>query len=230
MDLNIFLSILSNEIEERGLKLVVIRNYDTLPQRNSGNDIDVIVNENDVSLWLSILGDICDTNGLTLDVTKKYYYCTKTIIHGVDDKFGRLELDLNNRFEWRGLKFYSSDSLISNSIRFNREIYTSSNELSAFITFCHSFLYGGFIQRKYSKEYKLLTTEKGKVQFKELSSPFMSFKDIDKILTSLEDEKYDLSKFEINIIRIKILLKSIIYKPFKTTKGFLYSLYYDFFC
>ena len=227
MDLQSFLTILNDNVKELGLKIVVIRNYETLPKKNIGNDIDVIVNENDINLWLQVLSQVCTTHGLKLEITKRYYYCTKTVIYGVDDKFGKLELDLNNRFEWRGVKFYSTEHLINESTPYNKEIYTPSKELSAFITFCHSFLYGGFIQKKYSDEYELLTSKEGKVKFKNLTSSFMKLNDANRIISELEVGNYKLDRRKINVIRVNILIKLIMTNPINTIVGLIKSIYYD---
>ena len=54
MVLEEFLKKLSQKCRSYDLSVVVIRNYEKLPYQNTGNDIDLIVGEKTIHLWLKI--------------------------------------------------------------------------------------------------------------------------------------------------------------------------------
>jgi hypothetical protein len=220
MTLEDFLINLSLRCRVYDLSLVVIRNYERLPKINTGNDIDLIVGEKTINLWLGVIKDLCDDNKLTYKVAKKYYYCTKLEINGVD---GKLELDLNNRFEWRGVSFWSTDNLILNAVSYNNTIKTGNSFENCYITFHHSFLYGGFINKKYKiqNEYLIKNSERFFKELKNLGGDYFAR----IITTALLENK--ISKNKILVLRLLLLARSFLSRPLSFLKGFLASIYFD---
>ena len=223
VDLRDFLYALNNKVKKQNLKIVVIRNYEELPGKRTGSDIDLIIKENDVALWLGIIERLCNELGLTLIFTKGYYYCTKLLIKGVD---GELELDLNNRFEWRGIKFSSTDDLIDNAVQYNDCIYTTNKLMGSYITFQHSFLYGGFINYRYAEMIELLVKNKEWFlsEVEKIGGGALS-KDI---LNHMRNGT-SLTRFEVHLIRLKIIGYQLLRKPLNVLQGLIMSFYCDFF-
>ena len=218
MELYEFLIKLNDDLKKNNLKMVVIRNYQYLPRYNVGKDIDFIINPEDLNNWLVIIKRFSSNQNLKFKISEnnKSYYVKLKIIGVKDKKKNYLEIDLNYNFNWRGVEFYSINQLIEECILFNYPIYTSKNNfLNSYITFCHSFLYGGFINQKYLKEFrKALITNKN--EFENLFKKNFSKKQTQYIFNKLESINFEIPRYIANIIRMKILLKSILKKPLLT--------------
>ena len=218
MELYQFLIKLNDDLKKNNLKMVVIRNYQYLPRYNVGKDIDFIINPEDLNNWLVIIKRFSSNQNLKFQISEnnKSYYVKLKIIGVKDKKKNYLEIDLNYNFIWRGVEFYSINQLIEECILFNYPIYTSKNNfLNSYITFCHSFLYGGFINQKYLKEFrKALITNKN--EFEILFKKNFSKKQTQYIFNKLESINFEIPRYISNIIRMKILLKSILKKPLLT--------------
>ena len=218
MELYEFLIKLNDDLKKNNLKMVVIRNYQYLPRYNVGKDIDFIINPEDLNNWLVIIKRFSYNQNLKFKISEnnKSYYIKLKIIGVKDKKKNYLEIDLNYNFNWRGVEFYSINQLIEECILFNYPIYTSKNNfLNSYITFCHSFLYGGFINQKYLKEFrKALITNKN--EFENLFKKNFSKKQTQYIFNKLESINFEIPRYIANIIRMKILLKSILKKPLLT--------------
>ena len=218
MELYEFLIKLNDDLKKNNLKMVVIRNYQYLPRYNVGKDIDFIINPEDLNNWLVIIKRFSYNQNLKFKISEnnKSYYVKLKIIGVKDKKKNYLEIDLNYNFNWRGVEFYSINQLIEECILFNYPIYTSKNNfLNSYITFCHSFLYGGFINQKYLKEFrKALITNKN--EFEILFKKNFSKKQTQYIFNKLESINFEIPRYIANIIRMKILLKSILKKPLLT--------------
>ena len=218
MELYEFLIKLNDDLKKNNLKMVVIRNYQYLPRYNVGKDIDFIINPEDLNNWLVIIQRFSSNQNLKFKISEnnKSYYVKLKIIGVKDKKKNYLEIDLNYNFNWRGVEFYSISQLIEECILFNYPIYTSKNNfLNSYITFCHSFLYGGFINQKYLKEFrKALITNKN--EFEILFKKNFSKKQTQYIFSKLESINFEIPRYIANIIRMKILLKSILKKPLLT--------------
>ena len=218
MELYEFLIKLNDDLKKNNLKMVVIRNYQYLPRYNVGKDIDFIINPEDLNNWLVIIKRFSSNQNLKFKISEnnKSYYVKLKIIGVKDKKKNYLEIDLNYNFNWRGVEFYSINQLIEECILFNYPIYTSKNNfLNSYITFCHSFLYGGFINQKYLKEFrKALITNKN--EFENLFKKNFSKKQTQYIFNKLESINFEIPRYISNIIRMKILLKSILKKPLLT--------------
>ena len=218
MELYEFLIKLNDDLKKNNLKMVVIRNYQYLPRYNVGKDIDFIINPEDLNNWLVIIKRFSSNQNLKFKISEnnKSYYVKLKIIGVKDKKKNYLEIDLNYNFNWRGVEFYSINQLIEECILFNYPIYTSKNNfLNSYITFCHSFLYGGFINQKYLKEFRK-TLKTNKNEFEILFKKNFSKKQTQYIFNKLESINFKIPRYIANTIRIKILLKSILKNPLLT--------------
>ncbi|EKE6589305.1 TPA: hypothetical protein HMT83_21850 [Escherichia coli] len=222
MKLSDFLYELNHKAKLFNLKIVVIRNNEKLPYERTGNDIDVIIKNDDIATWLSIIKDVCKSNNLRVITRKRLFYCTKLYLPGVD---GGLELDLNNRLEWRGVEFYSTSKLIDNARPINDIIYTGEERENSYITLHHSLLYGGFLNKKYQHIFEKLPSEENEWFINHLTK-LVGKKSAHQLAAAIQKELI-LSKRQLNKIRIQAIKKSLINRPIYTTVNLLKSIYYD---
>lgn len=223
MELNNFLLALNKELKAKNLKFVVIRNYEELPVKNLGNDIDIIVPEKSVSQWLITLKFFCKNNHLDFQIINKHSYVVSTKIMGVNDKNNQLKIDLNNSFNWRGVDFYETDYLVKKSIVYQYPIFTSEHQyINWYITFCHSFLYGGFINPKYIQQYKCVVLDYSD-EFRGLLRNVFTKSEANYLMEKINAQNFYIPRYKANVIRISVLFRSFIRKPFRTTHNFILS-------
>jgi hypothetical protein len=147
MTLSEFLMDLSQVLGEQNQKFLVARNYEALPQSNNSADIDLIISPKSVLIWRQCIEKIAKNNNLVVDRASQYYYCRQFAVFGLDD--GPIRFDLIPFFLWRGVKWHDSEKVIDRAEIFRDFVYRPTSADEAFITFCHSYLYGGFVKEKY---------------------------------------------------------------------------------
>jgi hypothetical protein len=225
MKIKDFLLGVNNHLQEEGLKFVVIRNYEELPETNIGNDIDVIVKKKSIPKWLDILKTFCDQNNLEFKIERQHRYVVATKITGVEDKNGELKLDLNNFLNWRGVDFYQTDNLVKNSQLYKTPIFTANREyINWYITFCHSFLYGGFINSKYVDRYKMVL-DNYQEEFTTLLRSVFTQKETNYLIEKIKSDDFYIPRYKANIIRLSLLLRYFIRKPVYTSYNFFLSYF-----
>ena len=229
MELNSFLKELGIKAKKESQKIVVIRNHQLLPDKNIGRDLDLIIKEDSEEIWINILKKICQDNHLQIQSNHSQFYCKGFKIKGVNDKNNYLYLDLNSRFNWRGIDFYSTDLLVKQSITFKDQIYTGKkNYINWYITFCHSFLYGGFINKKYLKEYRQAILE-NYIEFQKLFKIIFTNKQTEYLFKKILSSDVQISRLDSYLFRLNILLRIFLKKPIYTFYHLVKSYLYDLF-
>ena len=229
MELNSFLKELGIKAKKENQKIVVIRNHQLLPDKNIGRDLDLIIKEDSEETWINILKKICQDNHLQIQSNHSQLYCKGFKIKGVNDKNNYLYLDLNSRFNWRGIDFYSTDLLVKQSITFKDQIYTGKkNYINWYITFCHSFLYGGFINKKYLKEYRHAIIENS-TEFQKLFKIIFTNEQTEYLFKKILSSDVQISRLDSYLFRLNILLRIFLKKPIYTFYHLVKSYLYDLF-
>ena len=229
MELNSFLKELGIKAKKENQKIVVIRNHQLLPDKNIGRDLDLIIKEDSEETWINILKKICQDNHLQIQSNHSQFYCKGFKIKGVNDKNNYLYLDLNSRFNWRGIDFYSTDLLVKQSITFKDQIYTGKkNYINWYITFCHSFLYGGFINKKYLKEYRQAILE-NYIEFQKLFKIIFTNEQTEYLFKKILSSDVQISRLDSYLFRLNILLRIFLKKPIYTFYHLVKSYLYDLF-
>ena len=229
MELNSFLKELGIKAKKENQKIVVIRNHQLLPDKNIGRDLDLIIKEDSEETWINILKKICQDNHLQIQSNHSQFYCKGFKIKGVKDKNNYLYLDLNSRFNWRGIDFYSTDLLVKQSITFKDQIYTGKkNYINWYITFCHSFLYGGFINKKYLKEYRQAILE-NYIEFQKLFKIIFTNEQTEYLFKKILSSDVQISRLDSYLFRLNILLRNFLKKPIYTFYHLVKSYLYDLF-
>jgi hypothetical protein len=228
MELRGFIIGLNKAASLSSLKMVMVRAYQGLPSVKVGSDIDFIVKDEELEGWLRLISGFCYTHKLTLETTKKYSYCTKLVIFGIEGELAGLEIDLNNSFCWRGVDFYSSEIYIDQAVPVNKVISSCGDVLNYYITFCHGFLYGGLVRDKYVDDYKsLLLIKEKREEFYSYLVVIMSKSDSMEIIESLCSGDLKRLGESTRAIRIRVLLNSLIKNPKYSMIQFIRSYYYD---
>ena len=225
MDLSDFICNLKKIDSNDGLKFLVIRNHEELPVKKTGKDIDIIVKPLDLQKWLSKVKFFCEKNNLEFITIKSTHYCLSTKVLGISNCHNyELYLDFNYEFNWRGVEFYPINEFVDSSILHNEFIYTSKNQFTGwYITFCHSFLYGGFVNQKYIENY-IFHINMNYDSFKNEFLRIFTENEVEFLFISIT-EGNEISKNEANIIRIKVIFRNLIKKPYKNSVSLIKTFF-----
>ena len=198
-----------NYIQGPGL----IRNYEGLPFFIYSNDIDIVSEFQHRNTIDSIFKKVALKLNLECKRYSSMYYTFKYLFSGCNEK---LEIDLNFSFNWYGVDFFRIEDLYEyQTIQDGFSIF-GTGEQRAFITFCHSFLYGGFINSKYIK---LFSNYAHTPVFKwHMFNVFGS--DALTLLSYISNCNPDIARQKANRIRLKAILRKIIKNPLTFVKNF----------
>ena len=214
MQLSIFLQKLSIQLEKKKMKLIMIRNYEKLPKINIGNDLDLFLSRNKIREFEVILKNFCLERGIQL---KTEYHKNRTafFLEGVQDKNNHCKLDVVYKLKWKGITFYNIEKLVENIKIFSNPIYIPKNNVvSAYIIFCQSFLFGGFINKKYLTVFREAMS-KNKDEFKSLLNTIFSDYESSYLMRKIYDKDPYIPRIFANVIRIFVLIRSY----FKVIQG-----------
>ena len=130
----------------RELKFLVIRNYQSLPDKNVGTDIDLLVSASCLPEWRAVL-ESCTRPDFLLNMGDRRHYVQRCILGGPRGEV--LVVDLICALVWRGVEWLSVVIVFEQARRFRDDIWIPHPAHECVITFCHSYLYGGHIKDKY---------------------------------------------------------------------------------
>jgi hypothetical protein len=222
LDLAEILFQIDQERSERALgQIVLLRNFEGLPFSKPGNDIDIIVREKELPGWHEALEASAGTLGMDIVVPYTDYYVKSFLLKNAGGE--TLKIDLNHAFNWRGVEFADLDCVLDSVELYSAPIYIASSTCDrAFVTFCHSFLYGGFINRKYLDEF---TREicRNQLFFNRLKFIFGSG-NAQRLADRILSRDIEMKPSEANALRIAAILRSTLRAPSQTMKGFTRSL------
>ena len=131
--------------KNKDLILLVSKDQSKLPHQILGNDIDLLVDSNDIELWISELKNTCTNIGCEFKILSINYYVIKTAIFHKNEK---IFIDLNYNFIWYFFEFAKYNDLLSHA-KLKNWVYEVNKKQAKYFNFCLSFLYGGFINDKY---------------------------------------------------------------------------------
>ena len=145
--LELLIRTLTGEAARSGRTFLVARNYQMLPGKNVGRDIDLLVPRRALCGWVGLVANACKKLGLAHYSIKKHRYCCRQVISGLNR--GTLEIDLIPRLDWRGVEWLCMDQVVRRAVPFREGMWIPHPADECVITFCHSYLYGGHIKQKY---------------------------------------------------------------------------------
>lgn len=221
-----FINELATEASSQGQKLLVLRNYQELPEANVGKDIDILILPNKIRLWYSIFEKTNTELGLDFVSPKVINYCChKQRIQGLS--FGELEVDIEPHLSWRGVDWIDVESVINRSILFKDSIWISHPADECVISFCMSYLYGGFVQDKYLS----LMSEQAKQnrnEVTELMAYIFGKKIAKRIIVSLIEKDIREISLKATNYRIRVLFRGFLRHPLSFLYTFFLGYYLEF--
>lgn len=206
MKLSIFLEEFGFDLEQKGLKIVMVRNFQGLPNLNKGTDLDLFISEFQISQFDDLIKKFCNQKKINLNF--EYYNNRATyFLEGVEDKGNFCKLDVLNNLRWKGIPFYDINLLVKESKIFHKPIYIAKNKtIAAYIIFCQSFLFGGFINNKYINLFRQVILE-NKTEFFLLLILVFSKKESEYLIRKIKEHHPFVPRLVANYMRIKVILR-----------------------
>ena len=87
---------LETYVQEHNLRILIARNYSTLPAINPGRDVDMIIKKDDINIWISLFRAVASDLNLNMRIGARYAYCIKLFLS--KDSSHELEFDLLPEF------------------------------------------------------------------------------------------------------------------------------------
>lgn len=202
-------------------QLVMLRNFAGLPENKPGNDIDFIVRTQELPAWGSALRAAAFVLGVKVKLTMSdHYFCS--FVFSSDDK-EIVKIDLNHELLWRGVTFMEVEQILGNTGLYRMPIYVCASAADRiFVTFCHSFLYGGFINSKYVSEFA--DQLRDGPEFRAHLERIFGARHAERLANLILSNDIAISRREANKIRIAALIRSAARAPVRTFRGFIKSL------
>ncbi len=203
--------------EEKNIRYFVLRNYEKLPEQNTGKDVDIIVEPGKIKESIEILKNIYKKNHMI------YYYeivfGKAHCMHGMDtiNEFG-IHIDLIEGYLAKGYEIFTFEELYSHTMKYKDFIVLDNFFEGVMLLIYKQF---GYKKPKLKQEYRVCIRETEKrypsefqkqiadITSEELSNKLMHFireNDFESVI----DNAHDFTKQ----LRRKVFKK----KPFKTLK------------
>lgn len=152
MHISRFLKIIFNKFKNSNIKYCILRNYESLPQRNKNRDIDILVNDFDIKKIIKFL----NKNFTITSFNERDYICSVFISGITDGKKDSLMLDFQTKLSWKGISYLDNEKVFKSSIKYknNKLMNIPSSAHQALITFFSFYLLGGDLNICLKKKHK----------------------------------------------------------------------------
>ncbi len=194
-------------------KLVVLKNYEWLPQANRGRDLDLLVLPGTEAQWCRILDCIAQRLGLCRMPGPRYYHAQAHVLEGPDR--GPLQIDLISRFHWRGVDWMSPQRVWANAVPFREGIWIPAPADHCVFTFCQSYLHGGLVPDRHVPQMVAEARQYGhevRARLAGIFGPGLAT----RILGDLQHERIDALRATALRYRLIVLARGLVRHPLKT--------------
>lgn len=204
---------LAGEACRSGHKLLVLKNYEWLPQANRGRDIDLLGLPGTEPAWHQILDRVGQQLGLRRSPARRYFYCEEHVLEGL--AAGPLQIDLIGRLHWRGLDWMSPVEVWTRAVPFRDGIWIPAPADHCVFTFCQSYLHGGLVVDRHVPQIVAEArkhAEEVLARFAFLFGPRLSR----RILADLQHERVEHLRARATLYRLAALMRGLVRHPIAT--------------
>lgn len=227
MLLSEFLTLYVQGLNEANIKHCILRNYEGLPSRNYGNDIDFLVHPENADLAIEIMANI---ELVTITGFIRRPYVVSLFIYGVEWGEGRnaIQIDLFTSLSWKGLPYLSSEkvfSCLSDVPGTKGLLKKPAAHHEAINSFFGSYLIGGWIKEKYQLSVRSTFSDNHEAVLSDLSD-FLTAKAASDLISGVVSDDRKKLLVLLPIIKCHLLWKSFSHNPFKMLKA-IFIYYYN---
>ena len=182
------LSWLFNEYNQRGIRYCILRNYQMLPEENTGNDIDMLIESDAHAENEQIFRKMAAYFDMTiLPIIRRQYVTSYRIykqIEGIDFFF--LPIDVHADEEWHAATYLTGDQILAKRQSY-KTFYVPHPVHEAIISWFSSLLWGGFIKEKYRDIITSIAQTNAK-EFKDTLAHILGYRLADKVFSYAEKD------------------------------------------
>ncbi len=194
-------------------KLLVLKNYEGLPQVNRGQDIDLLVLPSREPLWREILDRVGQKLGLRRTPARRYFYCEEHVLDGL--AAGLLQVDLIGRLHWRGVDWMSPARVWADAVPFRAGIWVPAPADHCVFTFCQSYLHGGLVVDRHVPQIVAEAREHGEEVLARLAFIFGP-RLARRILGDLQHQRVEHLRARATAYRLAALVRGLARHPLRT--------------
>jgi len=217
----LFLRTFFRELEEKGVRYCVLRNYEGLPYSLGEGDLDIYVTPEDAQRIEEVITLVA--RKMRMRVIQRVYtfhVVGYTVVwNDVSVAEPGIHIDVMRRFAWRGVEFFPCRELFEKQRKL-RGISVPHPVHEAFISLLDRVLWGGEVGKKHSQSIASTITEHEQEWSRLLSLTFGS-STAETILKSLRKEDLDYLLQHQSLLQWKSLLHGFLRNPGKNVSGFL---------
>lgn len=151
VSLEVFMSQFADEMARDDVQHCVLRNYEGLPRRNVGGDIDLLVSAVPEPALARTVGRL----GLVVTSLIRRSYVTHAFVAGVQwDRGQAIQLDFITSLNWKGIAYIDTDGLLSRSTPLEAASYLRRPDPrdEAIAKVMPNVLVAGFMKERYADE------------------------------------------------------------------------------
>ncbi|MBQ0799826.1 MAG: hypothetical protein KBT63_11130 [Porticoccaceae bacterium] len=212
-----FLEFFIDRMDRDGIDHCVLRNYEGLPNRSSGNDIDMLIRESDFEAIVKIIKDI---DSVIITTIVRRFYVKSIFIYGVSWGDARTAIKFDfvpSNFYWKGLPYLGCDEVFNKMI----EVPSSGGMLmrpspchEAVISFFSSYLIGKWINEKYQKNVQAVFAN-NRAEVLQILQGFLSRKLSNSLLNAVIDDDRDAIFTLLSSIKFQLIIGELWKNPIK---------------
>lgn len=215
MKLSNFLIKLFSIFKNEDIKYCILRNYEELPEKNTGSDIDILISQQSLQSALAAIASIDEVRIISLN---RRAYVVTTFLDKINVGEGKdsLQIDLVTGLSWKGMAYLSVNDVLDGSISHNTHplIKKPSAHHEAIISFFSSYLIGGWIKERYQEQVRSVFGKHTDAVKKSLCPVLGAELSGFLIAAVLNEQRYELIAL-LGKVRYTLVKKSILSQPTK---------------
>jgi len=197
---------LFTKLNNEQIKYCVLRNYENLP-RNSGNDIDVLIDPSEEDNLYVFLKEFANTNKWNVIRVWNKNNLQTFVLYCVNDVIETLKLDIWTKLSWRNISWIDNNYVLANSTNYGIFKIPNSGSEGAILLIKESFGKGKIPSKYKGRIQKLLLTNKN--QF--IEALYVNFGEFtNEIYNLCMNSKWDELDDQLRNIKFKLLMKSFL--------------------
>lgn len=148
---NAFVNV-AKALDDAGIKWMVMRNYEGLPDFNRSKDVDIGISKSDFQRVNILISETLNRHGFTNMFKVRYQYAIcSTYFYQSEEKVDSIKIDLIDGFVWKGAQLVDFDRVYARSNKYGC-FHVPSSVDDAFMLLIKPLMTGGFIKQKYVQD------------------------------------------------------------------------------
>lgn len=229
MNLSEFLTDLLARFEKEEVDYCILRNYERLPNDNTGKDIDILIRRSSLN---RAIGCIKSTKNIRITGFTQRQNMTALYIYGVQwgNNRNAIKIDLISARTWKGFHYLPVETVLEYTESKDPEqpiIRSPAPHHEAIISLFGHYLSTGSIKQKYAKEIRRIFTQHADQVRNELS-PYLGKRITDQLAISIEKNNQEALKRLRRKVVFALIIKNIGSKPLESLFGYIKHSFTEF--